>query len=631
MQAPPFELPLFLALVGGLAAQARPLPHPLEPSRAFREAVVAGTRTTTGRPGPRHWTDVAHYEIRAELSPHDARLRGSAKLTYHNRSPVELDSLYAHARQNLHAPAAVRNVVVEVTGGCELERWQQDGKDVLTRLDGTVVEVLLQQPLASGAKTTLSVDFAFTVPDGEAPRMGREGHDLYFLGYWYPQFAVHDDVRGWVAEPYLGESEFYMPWADYDVAFTVPEGWLVQATGTLQNAAEVLPEAALQALATAATSATTVAIVTAEDLAAGTTTRTSAAGTHTWRFQATNVRDFAIATANCWRWDAVAADVGDRDGDGTADRCLVQTFYRPRATSWRNACRYAQHAIARLSSQVLPYPWPHATVVEGILGGGMEYPMLVLCGDQRAPFPLQSLIAHELAHMWFPMQVGNDETAHGWQDEGLADFYTAWLEQDFWKQQRPSAARRDYLSVAGEGLDREPLLRHADHLQHAESYVFVCYTKPTAVLQQLAHLVGQDRLLAALRDYATAWRYRHPMPEDFFASLDKSLGQDLGWYWSTWWAETWTLDHAIATVRATGDGKGSEVVVEDRGLAPHPALVRVRFADGSHAEQTGPVGTWLAGARSAGLTFAGRVDEALLDPAEHTLDVVRENNRWARE
>ena len=37
--------------------------------------------------------------------------------------------------------------------------------------------------------------------------------------------AVHDDVNGWTAEPYQGNGEFYMGYADDNVSVTVPGGW----------------------------------------------------------------------------------------------------------------------------------------------------------------------------------------------------------------------------------------------------------------------------------------------------------------------------------------------------------------------------------------------------------------------
>ena len=64
--------------------------------------------------------------------------------------------------------------------------------------------------------------------------MGRDGA-LYELAQWYPRMAVYDDVRGWNTEPYLGQGEFYLDYGDYNVAVTVPAGYIVAATGALQN------------------------------------------------------------------------------------------------------------------------------------------------------------------------------------------------------------------------------------------------------------------------------------------------------------------------------------------------------------------------------------------------------------
>ena len=82
--------------------------------------------------------------------------------------------------------------------------------------------------------------------------MGQDGQ-VFFLGFWYPQLAVYDDVVGWNVDQYLGMGEFYMGYADYDVRITVPQGFLVAATGELMNAADVLAPITIQRLAEAET------------------------------------------------------------------------------------------------------------------------------------------------------------------------------------------------------------------------------------------------------------------------------------------------------------------------------------------------------------------------------------------
>ena len=71
-------------------AGARPIPYPVFETAAFKRAVDRGTRTRTGEPGPRYWTQYARYALRAELDPKDKRLTGEARARYQNRSPDTL-------------------------------------------------------------------------------------------------------------------------------------------------------------------------------------------------------------------------------------------------------------------------------------------------------------------------------------------------------------------------------------------------------------------------------------------------------------------------------------------------------------------------------------------------------------
>ena len=71
--------------------------------------------------------------------------------------------------------------------------------------------------------------------------MGAWGDTLYQVGQWYPRVTVFDDLRegGWDTDPYLGPSEFYNNFGHFDVKLDLPAGWLVGATGILQNPDEV--------------------------------------------------------------------------------------------------------------------------------------------------------------------------------------------------------------------------------------------------------------------------------------------------------------------------------------------------------------------------------------------------------
>ena len=229
-----------------VAAPTRPVPYPVFETKAFARAVARGTRTRTGEPGPNYWQQFARYRIDAELVPSTSQITGRESVRYFNHSPDTLRSVWVFLNQNLFAPTSPRVVPTPVTGGMEILRVAAGGKP-LTKADsgagylveGTTMWVGLPKPLSPNDSLDLDIAWAFQLPPDGAPREGSTG-DVLMVAYWYPQLAVYDDVNGWQKDPYLGGAEFYMGYADYDVNLSVPQGWLIAATGELTNAQEIL-------------------------------------------------------------------------------------------------------------------------------------------------------------------------------------------------------------------------------------------------------------------------------------------------------------------------------------------------------------------------------------------------------
>src|SRR5579864_4435547 len=97
------------------------------------------------------------------------------------------------------------------------------------------------------------------------------GHDgaLYEIAQWYPRLCVYDDLRGWNTEPYLGQGEFYLEYGDFSLEVTVPAGYIVAATGVLENPRDVLTAGEIARLAQAAKTEQTVNIITEAELKSG--------------------------------------------------------------------------------------------------------------------------------------------------------------------------------------------------------------------------------------------------------------------------------------------------------------------------------------------------------------------------
>jgi hypothetical protein len=603
----------------------------------FSRAVASGTRTRDGRPGANAWVQYARYSIDARLDPQTHTLTGKERVTYINNSPDTLRQLRMHVRQNVFAPSSARRDPVIPTTGMDVRSVAVNGAAARTRVSGTVMGVFLADPLLPHDSIAVDVAWSYQVP--LTPSDGREGRDerLYFMGYWYPQVAVYDDVNGWVADQYLLEAEFYMDHADYDVRIHAPAGWVVGATGTLQNPDAVLQPSARARLADARRTGAVVNISQPGD-ATGALKKGDGATT-AWHYTATHVRDFAWGTSDQYVWDATRALV--KNAAGSTDTVDVNSFYRlqPRAAAWAvGGARFTRDAIEKLSDYLWPYPWPVMSSMEGVLtGGGMEYPMMTLMQPWADTLSLAGDLIHETGHMWFPMQVGSNEKRYPWMDEGFTQFNTAQAMRVLYGEPRAGGRpndsepgqRRQYLARARAG-DDQLLMQHGDMFP-SELYNVMYYNKTSQVLVALREILGDATFRRAFHEYGARWIGRHPYPYDFFNTVASVAGRDLGWFWNTWFYQPWSLDQAIGAVRA--DGTALAVTIEDHGLAPMPVLLAITRADGSVERARIPVDVWLTGARSTvySIRNGATVSRVEIDADAAFPDIDRTNQVWSRQ
>jgi hypothetical protein len=621
----------------------RPIPYPVTPPAEYQRAVAGGTRTAAGAPGERYWQNRADYAIRARVIPDRKRLEGSETITYTNNSPNTLNTLHVDLTLNHHAPGVVRNEAAEVTGGVQVTRVAVGGQALTLGggsgpryvINGTRMVVTPPAPVQPGQTVQIAIDFGYTVPQqGAGGRMGWSSDDLFFFAYWYPAMAVYDDVVGWHPDPFRGTAEFYADFGTYDVTIEAPAQWIVFGTGALQNPEQTLAPAVLQRYRQGIASDQVVNVVTPADF--GRVTPAGTRGMVSWRFRADSVRDHAFSVTRASNWDAARTAVGDRDGDGRTDYTQVHAFWRPSAPRWRSMAAYEQHSITFLSEYSgVPYPWPHMTAVEGedIIGGGMEYPMMTLISGYTASTDtaLYSVTAHELAHMWVPMIVSVDERRYSWFDEGMTTFHEAQAMEDTFPGSAPELGdRTSYLNLARTGNEGE-IMRRSDFHYSGAAFSVASYPKPATNFVTLRGLLGDETFHRAWQTFMRRWAWKHPYPWDLFNTVEEVAGQDLDWFWRTWFYETWTLDQAVTSV-TSGPG-GHTIIVEDRGLAPMPARLTITHQDGTTQGLEVPVETWLEGRRTATVTLPATPSPIIrveIDAENAFPDVARDNNVWTR-
>jgi hypothetical protein len=618
-----------------------PLPWP--PGNALRRA--------SGTPGPEYWQQRVDYRIRVTLDTTAKRLSGTESIRYRNNSPDTLRFVWLQLDQNLFRTGSTGALLFEsesrfggagFEGGFEIDSIVQVDsvaqqarsarrrrsrtavppvRTVLkSRVDDTMMYVDLARPIPPGQSTTFELQYAFSVPEHGADRMGREG-SLYQIAQWYPRLAVYDDVHGWNTDPYLGQGEFYLEYGTIEYEVTVPAGYIVAGTGTLQNPGDVLTPVQRRRLAAALKSDTAVRIVSAPELSSG-AARPASGGSLTWRFKADNVRDAAWAASPEYLWDAVGWE-----------GILAQAFYRPSAAGiWKDAAVMSRYSIQEYSTRWLSYPYPQISAVEGPVSG-MEYPMVAMEAQGDSAPDLYNVLTHEIGHMWYPMVVGSDERRYAWMDEGFDTFINTFSEEGYWKRDDSAIRQRERQLVIG--IDQmptaQPILTPANRYRTSSNLLSLAYVKPSIVLLSLrSKVLGPQVFDSAFREYTRRWAFKHPQPADFFRTMEEVSGRDLAWFWRSFFYTTAALDQSVESVKQDSAGT-SQVTLVNLGDAVMPVELELGFEDGTTELIKLPVEIWYGGNRYVYQFPAGKaILSARVNPDATSLDAVSTNDAWKR-
>ena len=587
------------------------------------KAYANGTRDTSGAPGRRYWQQHVDYRIDATLDAETAILHGSETITLHNTSPDTLKQVVLRLYQNYFRPEVERNdYVTDITDGITIERLRINGDSVPLNdkkryaLNARIASIALSTPAAPGADVTIETGWHFTVPNvdttARGERMGRFGHYLYQIAQWYPQVAMYDDLRGWDTDQYLGYAEFYNQFGSFDVRITAPGGWLLGATGKLENPNEVFSQRTRDRLTLAMRVDTTVHVVNADDRG---TSATAAGKTLTWHFTAPVVNDFAFATSRDYVYDATHANIPGKSA------VPVNVLFLPQHARYssNNTAALGRFALEQHSKFVFPYEFSQGTIADGP-ETGMEYPMIIFSGSSLG------VTIHEFGHEWFPMTVGSNETRYGWMDEGFNDYIDEYAQAVYNKAPLTIGPSASYLRVAGTELEA-PMMWLTEY--GGPSRTVATYTKAPLALKALGGVVGDSAVNRAFAAYATAWRFKHPSPWDFFQSMNHSLGKNLDWFWYQWFFTTYTFDQSIESVRIERDS--ASISIRDRGDMAMPIVLRTAYTDGTSDTITIPEDTWFNGRRGVVISIPLRgksLQSVALDPDSRFQDKDRSNNEW---
>ena len=514
-----------------------------------------------------YWQQAVNYKMDIDFNVKTNQFTGTQELTYTNNSPDTLNKVFYHLYFNAFQPNSLMDVrsrslpdpdrrvgdrisklSEEEIGYHRVTSLTQNGTAISYEVEGTVLEVALNEPILPGATASFNMEFNSQVPI-QIRRSGRDNYEgiRYSMAQWYPKMAEYDE-KGWHAHPYVGR-EFYAPWGDFEVNITIDKKYIIGGTGVLQNADEIgkgyLPE--------------------------GTDPKKMKGKTLTWRFKAEKVHDFV------WAADPDYIHTTAQVPNGP----MLHFFYQgdTLTENWEALTDYTIKAFQFISENFGEYPFPQYSVIQGG-DGGMEYPMATLITGHRSIGGLVGVTVHEALHSWYQGLLATNESYYAWMDEGFTSYASSLTMAHLFRGNNARSLQgnyRGYFAIAKSGRE-EPLSTHADHFMTNFAYSAGAYSKGAVSLAQLGYIIGNEDMRKGLKRYYYEWRYKHPDLNDFVRVMEKTSGLELDWYYEYWVNTTHQIDYAIDSVR--NEGENLAFTIQKNGVMPMPVDITITQKDG---------------------------------------------------
>lgn len=553
--------------------------------RDIQKTYNSGTRSLDGKPGPNYWQNSADYKIEAEFDPVNYLLNGREEITYYNDSPDSLNRIVMRLYPNIFKKGSARDYSIlpeAVNDGVIIKNLSVDGHSInlenksIFRVMSTVAIIYLPKAVQSNSSANISIEWSFTLPINFTLRIGVYDTSTFFIGYWYPQIAVYDDINGWDYLNYSGQAEFYNDFSNFEVSITAPKNFGVWATGELQNPEEVLTSEILGRYVSAKNSAEVIRIITPDDLH-NSIIFNNENEKNKWKYKAENVSDFAFALSNKYLWDGLSFVADSVENKSV----FIQTIYPEYSPDFYDVAEACKDIIKYFSEEIPGVKFPFPSIVAfntGRPGGGMEFPMMINDGSTDIWEHTVSLTSHELAHQYFPFYVGTNEKKYAFMDEGWAVMLPFdYMENLAGINSRLISTVGNYEYNAGTENDLPAMI--SSFSMPYSSYRNSAYDRSSISYNILRNILGDELFFGALREFMNRWKGKHPIPYDFFFTFNDFTGQNLNWFWKPWFFERGYPDLAIDKVVI----KDSAVIVTVTkiGNIPTPVKLKLTYEDDS--------------------------------------------------
>lgn len=525
--------------------------------------------------GQDYFQQKVDYNINVTLDDKKHLLIGEETIIYTNNSPNSLDVIWMHLWPNAYKnnKTALSKQKIE-DGDLQMFYAKEEERGEIYELDFKVngggiewryheehidiCKLILNKPINPGESIIIQTPFKVKIPNAEFSRLGHIDQS-YMITQWYPKPAVYDK-NGWNIMPYVDQGEYYSEFGSFDVNITIPENYIVGATGDLQNKSEI---ERLDVL-----SNKTKKI---EKFKNDMSFPESSSTTKTLKYKQENIHDFAWFADK--RYHVLKGEVILPYSKDTVE--IYTMFTNNEADLWKRSIEYMHDALYYYSLWNGDYPYKYCIAVDGTIsaGGGMEYPNVTVIGESFNNKALEEVIMHEVGHNWFYGVLGSNERNHPWMDEGINSFnelrymkkkypnYNMLLEripnniqkildlQDYTNKQ--IVGELAYMTSAWVGKD-QPIELHSEQYTSI-NYGGIVYMKTAIVFDYLMHYLGEDIFDKCMKEYYRTWKFKHPGPEDLQEIFSKNTKEDLSWFFKDLIQTNKKLDYSISSVKKNND------------------------------------------------------------------------------
>ncbi|WP_313214041.1 M1 family metallopeptidase [Soonwooa sp.] len=519
--------------------------------RNIKKAYEKGTRDLSGKPGKNYWQNKGVYNIKIKVNADTKIVAGSETISYSNNSPDELKTLAIRFVNNVHKPQSPRAGYVSkdyLSDGLTIKSLIINGEKYDISSDfGTITSVKLKKALAAKSKSEIKIDWEYPL-SVESGREGQIDPNTFYVAYSYPRISVYDDYNGWDMLAHSDRQEFYNDFNDYSFEISAPKNYVVWSTGEFLNPEEVLQKTFLKRYQESLKSDKIIHVANESEMKSGLVTKQN--DWNVWKFKANHIPDFTFALSNHYVWDASSVQLKSK-------RVSVQAGYKVGAKDFEQYTGWMRYNIDWFSKNWpgVEYPYNAMTAIQGY--ADMEYPMMI--NDTSIPDDFQDarLTAdHEIAHTYFPFYMGINETRYAFMDEGWAttleyligiDHSGKEAAEKFFKNFRVKRWVNDPSTEQD-----QPLISLTSQLS-GSGYGTNAYVKSAMSYLALKDYLGDALFKKTLHHYMDNWNGKHPIPWDYFNSMNAGSGKNLNWFWNNWFYSNYYIDLKINSVSQNND------------------------------------------------------------------------------